>query len=268
MKKNELKYNFLYSCTDEKERGSENLVSEHVIMFVLEGKVQFHYSQGFIEFGEGQIGFLHKNLLVRSFKYPAENGRPFQSFNVFLDQNSLKKYSSAHNKIAKGIYNGDPIVDISDDIFVKGYFNSIVPYFNTEVPLSAHLAELKTIEAIELLLRHVKLANLLLDFSVPYKIDLEAFMSQNYAYNLTISKFAMLTGRSLATFKRDFKKIFQITPERWLMQKRLERAHFLIAQQKQTPTAVYQDVGFENLSHFSTAFKKKFGYNASTLVNA
>jgi AraC-like DNA-binding protein len=266
MKKNELKYNILYSCTDEKERGAENLISEHVLMFVLAGKVQFHFSLGLIEFREGQIVLLRKNLLVRSFKYPAENGRPFQSFNVFLDQESLKKYSSAHNITATGIYSGEPMVDISADIFIKGYFDSLIPYFNTDVPLSEHLAELKTNEAIALLIRHGKLVNLLLDFTTPYRIDLEAFMSKNYIYNISMSKFAVLTGRSLATFKRDFKKVFQITPEKWLIQKRLERAHFLIAQQKQSPVSVYQEVGFENLSHFSTAFKKRFGYNASSLV--
>lgn len=266
MKKNELKYNILYSCTDEKERGSENLVSEHVIMFVLAGKVQFHFGGRLIEFSGGQIALLRKNLLLRSFKYPTTDGRPFQSFNVFLDQESLKKYSSAHDMAAKGIYNGEPMVDLSDDIFIRGYFDSLVPYFNTDVELSEHLAELKTTEAIELLLRNGSLANLLLDFVASYKIDLEAFMNQNYVYNISMSKFALLTGRSLASFKRDFKKVFQTTPERWLMQKRLERAHFLIAQQKQPPVSVYQEVGFENLSHFSTAFKKRFGYNASSLV--
>ena len=45
MKKNELQYNILYSCTDEKERGSENLVSEHVITFILSGRIQLYVNQ-------------------------------------------------------------------------------------------------------------------------------------------------------------------------------------------------------------------------------
>jgi len=265
MKKNELQYNIMYSCTSEKERGSEKLVSEHVITFIISGRIEFHISQGVREYQAGQMGLLRKNLLLRSYKYPATDGRPFQSLNVFIDQESLKKFSTIHNLVLNGIYNGDPIVNLSDDIFIKGYFDSLVPYFSTDVPMTEHLAEIKTIEAIELLFRHPKLANLLLDFATPYKIDLEAFMGQNYAYNIPMSKFALLTGRSLATFKRDFKKVFHNSPEKWIMQKRLERAHFLIAQQKQSPASVYNEVGFENFSHFSTAFKKKFGYNASSL---
>ncbi|WP_114937635.1 helix-turn-helix domain-containing protein [Mucilaginibacter endophyticus] len=265
MKKNELQYNILYSCSVEKERSGEKLVEEHVLSYVISGEVHFFSNQGRIVGKAGAIGLLRKNLLVKAVKYPAADGTPFQSLNVFLNQDILKKYSSEHQKTAEKIYDGHPIVDLSNDQFIKGYFDSLFPYFNSDVPLTEHLALLKTNEAIELLLRHRELANLLLDFATPYKIDLEAFMSQNYVYNVPMSKFAHLTGRSLATFKRDFKKIFQITPEKWLMQKRLERAHFLIAQQKLSPVAVYQEVGFENLSHFSTSFKKRFGYNASSL---
>ena len=32
-----------------------------------------------------------------------------------------------------------------------------------------------------------------------------------------------------------------------------------------TPASIYLDVGFENLSHFSTSFKKLFDHNPSTL---
>jgi len=78
-------------------------------------------------------------------------------------------------------------------------------------------------------------------------------------------QFAKLTGRSLATFKRDFKKVFAAAPEKWLLQKRLEMAHYLIGQRKQTPATAYLEAGFENLSHFSTAFKKFFGYMHSGL---
>lgn len=64
----------------------------------------------------------------------------------------------------------------------------------------------------------------------------------------------------------DFQKIFVQSPEKWLLQKRLEEAHYLIMQKQQNPGSVYLEVGFENLSHFSVAFKNHFGYNASSLL--
>jgi AraC-like DNA-binding protein len=99
----------------------------------------------------------------------------------------------------------------------------------------------------------------------PGKIDLKDFMEKNYMFNLTAAKFGYLTGRSLTTFKRDFKITFNNTPEKWLTQKRLELAHYQIFEKKRRPSDVYLDVGFENLSHFSFAFKKQFGYNPTGL---
>ena len=121
-------------------------------------------------------------------------------------------------------------------------------------------------EVIELLLAYdSRLKELLFDFSEPFKIDLEAFMKSHFTYNVPIKQFAKLTGRSISTFKRDFKKTFSQTPEKWLKDMRLDKAHFLISEKKQKPSEVYLQVGFENFSHFSTSFKERFGYNASTV---
>ena len=75
-----------------------------------------------------------------------------------------------------------------------------------------------------------------------------------------IEKLGYLTGRSLTTFKRDFKRAFNTTPQKWLTQKRLELAHYQIAERKVKPIEACYETGFENLSHFSFAFKKQFGY--------
>jgi AraC-like DNA-binding protein len=83
--------------------------------------------------------------------------------------------------------------------------------------------------------------------------------------NRVLKKFSYLTGRSLTTFKKDFKNFFHTTPGRWLIKKRLERAHYQIVVQKQKPVNVYLDAGFENLAHFSFAFKRQFGYNVSQI---
>jgi AraC-like DNA-binding protein len=72
---------------------------------------------------------------------------------------------------------------------------------------------------------------------------------------MTMEKFGYLTGRSLAIFKRDFKKTFHNTPQKWIIQKRLELAHYQLAEKKQKPIDVYLETGFEDFSHFSFAFK-------------
>jgi len=75
----------------------------------------------------------------------------------------------------------------------------------------------------------------------------------------SMQRFAYMTGRSISAFKRDFKQIFNDTPNHWLVQKRLQEAHFLIEKQAKKPSEIYFDLGFKDLSHFSFAFKKQFG---------
>lgn len=113
-------------------------------------------------------------------------------------------------------------------------------------------------------LRHFSHANpnlkdLLFDFSEPGKIDLQAYMNEHYQYNGDLNHFAYLTGSSLSTFKRDFEKIYHTTPSKWLIQKKLEDAHYLLKEKKLKSTEVYLEVGFKDYSHFFVAFKKLLG---------
>ena len=140
-----------------------------------------------------------------------------------------------------------------------------MPYFAQPEKLTPTLEYVKTIEAIELLLRNPELKNFLFDFSEPHKIDLEAYMNRHFSYNIPLAQFAKLTGRSLSTFKRDFVRIFGTTPEKWLQKQRLEQAHFLITQKNKRPSEIYLELGFETLSHFSFAFKKQFGITPTEL---
>ena len=73
-----------------------------------------------------------------------------------------------------------------------------------------------------------------------------------------MSEFARVSGRSLSTFKRDFKKMSELSPERWLTDRRLRAALDLLKRGRRVSDACF-DVGFKNVSHLSAIFKKKFG---------
>jgi AraC-like DNA-binding protein len=73
-------------------------------------------------------------------------------------------------------------------------------------------------------------------------------------------KFTSYTGRSLAVFKRDFKKVSRLSPQKWLIRRRLEAAHDKIRNDGKKVSDVCFEVGFKNLSRFSRVFKELFGY--------
>ena len=84
-------------------------------------------------------------------------------------------------------------------------------------------------------------------------------MEANYTQDMTLEEFATYTGRSIATFKRDFAKVSDLSPEKWLIRKRLDKAYEMLRNGKRKPSDVYYEVGFKNRSHFSIAFKRQFG---------
>lgn len=87
---------------------------------------------------------------------------------------------------------------------------------------------------------------------------LENTMLNNFQYNLKIKEFAELSGRSLSTFKRDFKKYFNTTPSRWLIAKRLEYAKILLQKGELNINQICFESGFKNCSHFIQSFKERY----------
>ena len=96
------------------------------------------------------------------------------------------------------------------------------------------------------------------------KIDLQSFMEKHYKSDMSMSEFAKASGRSLSTFKRDFKKMSALSPERWITNRRLIAAQELLKRGRRV-TYVCFDVGFKNVAHFSAIFKKKFGMTPGSM---
>jgi AraC-like DNA-binding protein len=78
-------------------------------------------------------------------------------------------------------------------------------------------------------------------------------------YDLSSADMANFTGRSLAAFKRDFKKLSSLSPQKWIIRKRLEVAQLKIKNENRKVSEVCFEVGFKNLSHFSRVYKETFG---------
>lgn len=261
-----LQHNIVYSTNTQKIQSTEHYFPEHALGIMLSGESQYFTNEGTFVMKEGAICLMRRNQLFKKLKNLGPNGEPIALISIFLDQKTLQQYATENDIQKQNTYKGKPMIDLTGNLFLKGFFDSLLPYIDNQKKLSEKVAELKTYEAIELLLQAGDVfKNLLFDFQEPYKVDLETYMNHNYKYNIPLASFANLTARSLSTFKRDFTKIFDTSPEKWLMQKRLEQAHYLISQKKQRPSDVYLEVGFENLSHFSFAFKKRFGVTPSGL---
>jgi AraC-like DNA-binding protein len=246
--------NFLYACYAQKSKAVEEYVPEHVLTYIISGSMVCYTAEGKRIFSDGDLLFIKRNQLAKAIKQPGADGE-MKSLTVFFDQASLRTF---YDERILPPYTGVAYQQLHPDPLYINYFASLAPY--THLQNNEALAALKLKELL-LLVLHVnpELKNVLFDFNEPAKIDLEEYMNKHYNFNVEIKRFAYLTGRSLATFKRDFEKTFHTSPSRWLQQRRLQEAYSLIKEKGRKPSDVYLEVGFEDLSHFSFAFKKTYG---------
>jgi AraC-like DNA-binding protein len=209
---------------------------------------------------QGQMLLIRKNQLGELTKTPLD-GKDYQTIVICLKEELLRQIALEQKLEPGKKYSGPPNILIPGNDFLRAFFQSIIPYVqHSNEKITDAVGMLKIKEAVLLLMHTMpELKDYLFDFSEPYKIDLEKFMLNNYHFNVPVEKFARLTGRSLAGFKRDFQKTFDMAPRQWLQEKRLIEARHLIEKKNRKPSAIYLDLGFESLSHFSHSFKKKFG---------
>lgn len=248
----------LYSCYTAVRRSTEQFVQDHCMCYIQSGAVEFQLADKKVAYTAGEAFFIRRNVLAKSTKYPAPDAE-FSSISIQFGQNFLKEISLRKELTIKGnASQSAPVTSLSIDRLLKNYFESLPAYEQENT--AGSLMRLKLEEGLLLLSSRLpEIQTILFDFSEPGKIDLEQFMNKNFRFNVAMNRFASLTGRSLATFKRDFEKIFHNSPSRWLQKKRLEEARYLIKEKGRKPSDVYLEVGFEDLSHFSFAFKKTYG---------
>ena len=211
---------------------------------------------------KGECVFIPRDHHITMYKRSCDGERYCGIFLSFT-RNFLREmfYKLDRYREAAGMSKLEPkVVKLPDTPEIASLFASMTPYFNTDEKPQDDFMHLKLQEGL-LALLHIdkRFATLLFDFNESWKIDILDFMNKNYMYEFTVEDLAHYTGRSLATFKRDFKKVSDLTPEKWLIRKRLEVAYGLMKEGRKKIIDVYAEVGFKNPSHFSTAFKKQYG---------
>lgn len=253
------------TSTIDKEYTWENIYPQHIVAYVFSGELTLSYGKNTLTFVAGDTLLVPKNQLSRSVKTPVD-GEPFKCMSMALPEEQLREFYLTHPILETWTENISKQRPIKSHPLLDSFFGSLLPYFDMIDELPDALVSIKIQEALTIIDSIDKRASSILGtFSEMGKIDLEKYMEEHFMYNLPLERFAFLTGRSLTTFKSDFKKIFKNTPGKWLTEKRLNLAYYKLTAEKQKTSDVYHSVGFENLSHFSFAFKKAFGHSPSTV---
>lgn len=248
--------------TDDRQCSHWN--REHTLLYLQSGELNINERGKITHLLEGQCAFIRRDNKVTLNKL-VEKDKPYRSVVLKFSRKFLREFYQIIDKgsIPQGVKRNKVSLRMLpfNRPDITSLFESIIPYFESDIKPSDELLKLKMIEGTYVLLNTDKnLYASLFDFTEPWKIDILDFLDEHYMDDLTMEEIASFTGRSLATFKRDFNKISDLTPQKWLIQKRLEKAHELIREEGKMVAEACFDVGFKNRSHFTTAFKKHYGY--------
>lgn len=257
----------LSSCND-KVFSTEVLFDHHVLVWLMAGETRIIQAGISHTFQAGDIFLIPRNRVTMIVNSPAD-GQAHKAVAMVLTVKRLREYCATATSKQSMIPAINRVFHFKSHPLLASCMSSLVPYFDMHEELPPNIASIKIDEAITVLrMLEPEVNGILCNFEMPGKIDLVNFMETHFMFNLPLEKFGYLTGRSLSTFNRDFRKIFATTPQKWLTKRRLELAHHQITAYMRKPVDVYLEAGFEDLSHFSYAFKKLFGYPPTAFVRA
>ena len=260
----------IFNCPPEarlmKNKFADLWCHENYIFYVLEGKKTWHTSHGSYEISVGDCVLVRKGACILE-----------QFFDIgfclvlfFIPDeficDTIKNRSVPIGKINEKY---KPVIQLNATETLRSFFVSMYTYFAGTTTPDKSLLELKFRELILNIADNPNNVEALSYFcslmSEPQSVSLERVMNDNYCFNLKLEQYAILGNRSLSAFKRDFQKQFGNTPGKWLLEKRLQHAQFLLTNMHKTVSEAAFESGFENLSHFSRCFKQRFNISPVAL---
>ena len=189
------------------------------------------------------------------------NDRQYSSILIFFPISFAVNFLNKHQLSTGSLstQNAD-YIKFRQTNYLAGYIKSLQVLIHEQQNLSYELAVNKVEELLLVLLQNHReqLIPLLQSNTPSPSLQLKTVVENNLFNNLTLDELAFLAHKSLASFKRDFEKAYHIAPGKYIRERKLEIAKHELSQGKNA-SSLYLDFGYDNLSNFSSAFKKQFG---------
>ncbi|MEO8405374.1 MAG: AraC family transcriptional regulator [Chitinophagaceae bacterium] len=249
----------IFNCRLENKY--EDLWSHYnYIVYVIEGRKIWHTAHGSYDLKQGSCVFVRKGAAIVEQFFDTE----FCFVLFFIPDDFIcDVLKGKSTPIAKAANVYDQIMIIDRTAAVDAFYQSMIVHFDDSREPDQSLLELKFRELILTIAGNTANGELLNYFSSlllqPQSISLQRVMEENFQFNLKLEEFARLSSRSLSAFKREFLRLYNSTPGKWIMEKRLNHALHLLSNMGKTVSEASFESGFESASHFSRAFRQRFG---------
>ena len=235
---------------------------DNFFAYALAGEMALKTLNGKYIFKAGDCIFAKKGSLISAHHRIQED---FCELRVFVSDDFIRSVFQKNRisiQVPEVDKNTDTLIPIPSNDLLDAYFHSLLPYFQLSDAPSTNLLKLKFEELIVNVAStrgNAVLKSYFNEICSSSRPSIKNIMERNFIKNLTLKEFARLSGRSLSTFKVEFKSIYHTTPGKWLRKKRLEYGPYLLKITNSSVGEVCYSSGFENTSHFIRVFKSEYG---------
>ncbi|GAA3735225.1 AraC family transcriptional regulator [Flavobacterium ginsengisoli] len=235
------------------------ILNKNIISFLIEGTKEVIFDNEALSITPSKFIIMRSGNCLMTEKRTSETSL-YKSVLLFFSNemlhNFIRKMESENSESSepKSVYAFDY------DDFLKRFVESLVDIANLSKAIQPKLLEVKFEEIMFYLIDKYG-TNFLYSLTTNSDDAAQKFIrtiENSHLSKLTLKELAFLCNMSVSTFKREFEKYYSESPIKWFQNKRLEHAHYLLSQEK-SPSEVYFEAGYENLSSFSQAYKIKYG---------
>lgn len=234
-------------------------VKKNLFSFLLEGEKVVHRPGDPMRILPGQFLLIAGGNCLMTEKLSTQ-GR-YRSLLFFFDDGLLADFFLKYPLFAATSGGEEPVVSFEGDAFVANFIRSLELLPEQKPPSQGALQQLKLEELLLYLADRYPQRLRALRRLLPGDSgdeQLKAAVTGNLNHAITVEELAFLCNMSLSTFNRRFARLYGTTPNRWLLQKRMEQAAVLL-NGREKPSEIYFKLGYENHSSFTQSFKQVYG---------
>lgn len=157
-------------------------------------------------------------------------------------------------------------VMVSANALIEQYIQSVLFYVEHQEFINEELIVLKLKELIAILLQSEgspKVIEIMSNLFEKRTFEFREIIKSHIFSPLSIHDLAQLTNLSLSSFKKQFKRVFNDTPNNYLIGERIKKVAQLLPHSDESITNIAYDCEFKTLAHMSRVFKATYGVSPS-----
>lgn len=246
-------------------------VARHSIGFIRSGRKHIYYGDSRKELVAGDLFYL--GIGNHYFEDIPDGDKPFEQISFFYSPETLASVLMTLNltynyridaSLRHRAISSDEPSCISCVAWptVRNFFGTISHYMRDEQFMHDHTAHnIKFVELIYLILNNedCPMRSRILESTDTLAESFEQTIHRHIFENISIEELSSLCHRSLTSFKKEFRRHFDMPPHRWLTRQRLLQARLLLISTSKSVSEIGNDCNIPNTSHFIKLFKKEYG---------